>query len=396
MGQFFEELKRRNVFRVGIAYLIAAWLLIQIVETLFPIFGLSDALTRLVVILLIIGFPLILIFSWLYELTPEGLKLERDVDRSRSVVHHTGKKLDRAIIVVLTLALGYFAFDKFVLDPTRDAEREETVAKQARSEALVESYGENSIAVLPFVNMSDDAGNEYFSDGIADELLNLLSRIPRLRVISRSSSFSFKGKGIAIPEVAEQLNVALVLEGSVRKFGNELRITAQLIEARSDTHLWSDTYDRKVENLFAIQDEISAAIVEALKEQLKLDVGAAPRITAAVNTEAHDAYLRGRYLLAQRTPHSKKGAVREFEKAISLDPDFALAHAELAVATYLNWGDLSFDESLVKAVRHAEQAMALDPNLAEAHAATGVLLWAQLNGEEALTHFRHAIQINPN
>ena len=396
MGQFFEELKRRNVFRVGIAYLIAAWLLIQIVETLFPIFGLSDALIRLVAILVIIGFPLILIFSWLYELTPEGLKLERDVDRSRSVVHHAGKKLDRAIIVVLTLALGYFAFDKFVLDPVRDTEREETVAKQARSEALVESYGDNSIAVLPFVNMSDDAGNEYFSDGIADELLNLLSRIPRLRVISRSSSFSFKGKGIAIPEVAEQLNVALILEGSVRKFGNELRITAQLIDARSDTHLWSDTYDRKVENLFAIQDEISAAIVKALKEQLKLDVGAAPKVTAAVNTEAHDAYLRGRYLLAQRTPHSKTGAVREFEKAISLDPNFALAHAELAVATLLNFDNLGFNESFIKALRHAEQAMALDPNLAEAHAAIGFVAWNQGYGEEALTHFRDAIQINPN
>ena len=240
----FSELKRRNVLRVAIGYLAASWLLIQIVETLFPIFGLSDASIRLSVILLAIGFPLILIFSWLYELTSEGLKLEKDVDRSITLVHHTGKKLDRAIIVVLTLALGYFAFDKFVLDPARDTAREEVVAKQARTDALVESYGEKSIVVLPFVNMSDDAGNEYFADGISEELLNLLAQIPQLRVISRSSAFSFKGKDIDIQTVAEKLNVAHVLEGSVRKSGNKVRITAQLIEARSDTHLWSGTYDR--------------------------------------------------------------------------------------------------------------------------------------------------------
>ncbi len=198
----YSELKRRNVLRVAIGYLAASWLLIQIVETLFPIFGLADELVRLFVIVLVIGFPLILIFSWLYELTPEGLKLEKDVDRTVSVAHDAGKRLDRGIIVVLTLALGYFAFDKFVLDPARDAAREETVARQARTEALVESYGENSIAVLPFVNMSDDASNEFFSDGISEELLNLFATIPQLRVISPSSTFSFKGKDIDIPTLA--------------------------------------------------------------------------------------------------------------------------------------------------------------------------------------------------
>ena len=156
MGRFFEELKRRNVLRVAIAYLAAGWLLIQVVETLFPVFGLTDASIRLVVIFFIIAFPLILIFSWLYELTPEGLMLERDVDRSRSVPRQTGKQLDRAIIVVLTFALGYFTIDKFVLDPTRDAIREESAAQAARNEALIESYGDRSIAVLPFVNMSSD------------------------------------------------------------------------------------------------------------------------------------------------------------------------------------------------------------------------------------------------
>ncbi|MCZ6517722.1 MAG: adenylyl cyclase, partial [Gammaproteobacteria bacterium] len=308
----YSELKRRNVLRVAIGYLAASWLLIQIVETLFPIFGLADELVRLFVIILVIGFPLILIFSWLYELTPEGLKLEKDVDRTVSEAHHTGKRLDRAIIVVLTLALGYFAFDKFVLDPARDAAREETVARQARTDALVESYGENSIAVMPFVNMSDDASNEYFSDGISEELLNLLAKIPQLRVISRSSAFSFKGKDVDIPTLAEQLNVAHVLEGSVRKAGNKVRVTAQLIEARSDTHLWSGTYDRELDDIFAIQDEIAAKVVEQLKITL---LGSAPE-TRKTDPEAYALFLQARYLRQTGDPGRDAEIVQMLEQAL--------------------------------------------------------------------------------
>ncbi len=261
----------------------------------------------------------------------------------------------------------------------------------------MESYGESSIAVMPFVNMSDDAENEYFSDGMAEELLNLLAKIPRLRVISQSSSFSFKGKGFTIPQVAAQLNVGFVLEGSVRKFGNKLRITAQLIEARSDTHLWSETYDRTLDDLFAIQDEISAAIVDQLKGQLKLDIGAAPKATGTVNTEAHDAALRGRYLLAQRKRGTKVRAVAEFEKALSLDPGFALAHAELSMALLLGGcGDMTDDQCMASIELHVEQAMALDPGLAEAHAAKAFLSFEQSNPDEARVHFRRAIEINPN
>ncbi len=259
---------------------------------------------------------------------------------------------------------------------------------------------ERSIAVLAFENMSADPEQEYFSDGISEELLNLLAQIPELTVISRSSAFSFKGQNIAIPAVAEQLNVAHVLEGSVRKVGNRVRITAQLIEARSDSHLWSESYDRKLDDIFAIQEEISAAIVGALKEELGLQVEAVPRVIAAANSEAHEAYLRGRHLLVQRARSTIGDAVREFEKAIALDPDYALAHAELAVATlFLNrnyLGDLTVSEAIARAAPHVERAMALDPALAEAYAATGQLLWFQSNLEEGLTHFRQAIQINPN
>ncbi|UCC14439.1 MAG: adenylyl cyclase, partial [Gammaproteobacteria bacterium] len=263
---FLEELKRRNVVRVGAAYVALSWLIIQVAETLFPLFGLSDAAARLVVILLAIGFLPALVFAWVFEFTPEGLRRESEVDHDSDVSRRMTRRLDRLIMVFLTLALGYFALDKFVIDPARDAEELATATEQARqegrSDAIVESYGDKSIAVLPFVNMSSDSEQEYFADGISEELLNLLARIPTLRVISRSSAFSFKGKDVNIPEVARQLNVAHVLEGSVRKSGDKIRITAQLIEARSDTHLWSETYDRTLDDIFAIQDNVAAAVVE--------------------------------------------------------------------------------------------------------------------------------------
>ena len=392
-----RELKRRNVIRVAIAYVAAAWLIIQVVETLFPIYGWSDGHVRLVVTLLAIGFPLVLIFSWLYELTPEGLKLDRDVDRTKSIAGHTGKNLDRLIIATLALAVGYFAVDKFVLEPARDAEREEAVAAQARSNALVESYGANSIAVLPFDNLSADPDDEFFSDGIAEELLNLLSRVPELRVISRSSSFSFKGKDFTVPELSEKLNVALVLEGSVRRFGNDLRITAQLIDARSDTHLWSETYDRKMDNLFAIQDEISIAIVDALRDQLSVSVAKAPTVATTTTSEAYDAYLRGRYLIEQRTRDSRRAAVEEFARAIDLDPDYAPAHAELAIAIAIGGlGDVPHQEFMRELAQHAEAALRLDPNLAEAHAAIGWLLDQRNREEEALAAFRRAVELKPS
>ena len=390
----YSELKRRNVLRVAIGYLAASWLLIQIVETLFPIFGLADELVRMFVIVLVIGFPLILIFSWLYELTPEGLKLEKDVDRTVSLAHHTGKRLDRAIIVVLALALGYFAFDKFVLDPARDAAREETVARQARTEALVESYGENSIAVLPFVNMSDDAGNEYFSDGISEELLNLLAKIPQLRVISRSSAFSFKGKDIDIPTLAEQLNVAHVLEGSVRKAGNKVRITAQLIEARSDTHLWSGTYDRELDDIFAIQDEIAAEVVEQLKITL---LGSAPE-TRKTDPEAYALFLQARYL--HQTGENERDAevVQMLEQALVIDPDYVPALLELSTQIYLmaRENKIHRDEGRRRSTELANKALAIDPNngAAIAYRAFG-LMEDERDLEAAAREFVRALQLDP-
>jgi TolB-like protein len=368
---FLNELKRRNVLRA-----------------------------RIVVTVLAIGFPLFLLFSWVFEITPEGLKRETEIDRAVSTTHKTGKKLDRIIIVLLALALGYFAFDKFVLDPVRDAGELAVATQEAhqegRSEALVESYGDKSIAVLPFVNMSDDPGNEYFSDGISEELLNLLAQIPELRVISRSSSFSFKGKDIAIPEIAKQLNVAHLLEGSVRKAGNRVRITAQLIDGRSDTHLWSDTYDRELDDIFAVQDEIAAAISTALKMKLKLVAGEVvqPEAIKAANTDAYVAYLQGRELIRGRGRVNMEGAVRHLERALRLDNNFAPAHAQLAIATLLYHG-YSNEEARQTALVHLDRAQELEPDLAETHAGRALLALPD-DLESAIEHARNALAVNPS
>jgi TolB-like protein len=317
---------------------------------------LPDWIGTTILWLLAVGFPIALIFSWFYELTPEGISLNKDAAPSESSTTVGSKRFELIVISLLAAAVIMFAYDKWWIGPPP----------------------ENSIAVLPFQNMSGDPEQEYFSDGVSEELLNVLAKLPGLRVAARTSSFQFKGENKDVIEIGQQLNVALVLEGSVRKAGLQLRITAQLIDASNGFHLWSETYDRELANIFAVQDEISAAIVNTLKEHLGLQVAAAPRVIATANTEAHEAYLRGRYLVVQRNLAGLAGAVREFEKAITLDPEYALAHAELAIAIRLLSGfdeDLSNTESIARAAPHAELAMALDSSLAEAHAATGFVLY---------------------
>jgi TolB-like protein len=255
MASLFSELKRRNVIRVGLAYIIAAWLLLQVADVVLNNIVAPDWVFQAILLVVVLGFALALIFAWAYELTPEGLKKEKDVDRSESITHVTGRKLDFAIIGVLVLALGYFAYDKFAVSDSDDA------ASVAQSDEITETdIPELSIAVLPFVNMSSDPEQEFFSDGISEELLNMLAKFPGLRVAARTSSFQFKGQNQDISKIADTLNVAHVLEGSVRKAGTTLRITAQLIRADTGYHLWSDTYDRELDDIFAVQDEIAGAI----------------------------------------------------------------------------------------------------------------------------------------
>jgi len=390
----FNELQRRSVLRVAAAYVVVSWLVIQVVETVFPAFGFGDATVRIVTVVLAIGLIPALILSWAFEITPEGLKKEKDVDRSQSITAHTGKKLDRIIMVVMAFAIGYFAIDKFVLSESRETSIAEEARQEGRSKALVASFGDNSIAVLPFVNMSDDASNEYFSDGITEELLNLLAKIPEIRVISRTSAFSYKGKQITLTEVARELNVAHILEGSVRKSGNQVRITAQLIEARSDTHLWSETYDRSLDNIFAIQDEIASEVVARLKVTL---LGNAPMVRKT-DPEAYSLYLRGRHLRHQNTAGSLEQALVLLQQALAIDPGYAAAWDELG-SVYINQGNIGrrpIDETRTLSREAVSKALVIDPGYALAHANLGwIARGSDFDLSTAAQHFERALQLEP-
>ncbi len=368
---FIKELKRRNVLRMAVLYAIAAWLIMQVTEVLMSVVGLPAWAGRATFAVLAVGFPIALIFSWFYEITPEGISLEKDVDPAESITHVTGRRLDFIVISLLCAAVVLFAYDKWWMG----------------------GPPEQSIAVLPFENMSGDPDQEYFSDGISEELLNLLAQIPELTVISRSSSFSFKGKDIAIPTVAKQLNVAHVLEGSVRKVGNRVRITAQLIEARSDTHLWSESYDRTLDDIFAIQDEIAADVVDALKITL---LGKEPKATET-NPEAYALYLQGRYFINQGTEESIKKAETLLKQALAIDSGFAPVWTELASVYSTQGGYYRPVNEAYELARDAiQQALAIDPQYARAYAE---LAWVEMLYERdfaaARQHQQRALALDP-
>jgi TolB-like protein/lipoprotein NlpI len=366
-----SELRRRNVLRMAVLYAIAAWLIMQVTEVLMSVVGLPAWAGRATFAVLAVGFPIALIFSWFYEITPEGISLEKDVDPAESITHVTGRRLDFIVISLLCAAVVLFAYDKWWMG----------------------GPPEQSIAVLPFENMSGDPDQEYFSDGISEELLNLLAQIPELMVISRSSAFSFKDKDIAIPTVAKQLNVAHVLEGSVRKVGNRVRITAQLIEARSDTHLWSKSYDRTLDDIFAIQDEIAADVVDALKITL---LGKEPKATET-NPEAYALYLQGRYFINQGTEESIKKAETLLKQALAMDSQSAPAWTELA-SVYITQGGYyrPVNEAYELARDAVQQALAIDPQYARAYAE---LAWVEMFYERdfaaARQHQQRALALSP-
>lgn len=392
MSGLFHELKRRNVFKVGAAYVVLAWLVSQAADLASDTFGAPDWVMKMLVTLLALALPFVLFFAWAYELTPEGLKREKDVDRSQSITHQTGRKLDFVIIGILLAALGYFAVDKFYLAPAQHAER------QAAAEVAA-SAGTKSIAVLPFVNMSEDRGNEYFSDGISEEILNALAKVPELQVAGRTSSFAFKGENQDLRAIGKTLGVEHILEGSVRKAGMKVRITAQLIRVDNGFHLWSDSYDRQLDDVFAIQDEIANAILQQLKAHL-VD-GETPVVAAQrTNSEAYDLYLLARQRMYERKRLALEDAAQLLDRAIAIDPAYAPAHAQRAIVINLlgenQYGTIPRADMLASAKPHIDEALRLDPDLAEGWAALG--LWYQDQpgkDAEGITALEKAQSLNP-
>ncbi len=366
MSGFFRELKRRNVVRVGIAYVVVGWLAVEVAGVLFDTFGTPDWVLKTVIVLIGIGFPFVMLFAWAFEITPEGIKKTRDVPLSASVTASTGRKLDFVIIGTLVVALAYFIWERQSLDvaapiesqPLAEVQPAESAAETAEAEAAAVN---RSIAVLPFVNMSSDTEQEWFADGLTEEILNSLARTPDLLVAARTSSFGYKGSSEPIPTIAAGLGVDHVLEGSVRKGGDRLRITAQLIRANDGFHLWSETYDRTPDDIIAIQEEIAIKIATALHTAMDPEALAEMMSTGTRSVAAYEAYLLG---IGAMQASGESGDIYlwldardAWENAVALDPDFSAAYGRLHLfwslqleSNQIVYGltDLTYEERLAK------------------------------------------------
>jgi len=376
----FAELKRRNVVRVGIAYAVIGWILAQVAEFAFENFGAPDWVLKSVVVVLLLGLPLALFFAWAFEITPEGVKREKDVDRSQSITHSTGRKLDRVIIATLVLALGYFVWERQTYDrdpvPVGDAGSLQTEDDSITADELASADGDGpktadtkkrSIAVLPFVNMSSDQEQEWFADGLTEEILNSLAKTPDLLVTARTTSFGYKGSTDPVPKIAAALGVDHVLEGSVRRGGEKFRITAQLIRAGDGFHLWSETYDRSMQDIIATQEEIAIQIANALETALDPEALANMMDAGTSSVDAYEAYLTGLGALraADRSgdPYETLDAMESFNHAVDVDPKFAKAYGYISLfwALQLQSNQMYYgitDEPL--AVRRARRDEALE------------------------------------
>ena len=351
-----EELKRRNVFRVAVAYLVTSWLSLQVADIVLETIEAPLWVMKALMLVIAVGFPVALIFAWAFELTPDGIKKEKDVDRTQSVTHKTGRKLDFTIIGILAVAVVLLLTDRFTgVGPTVPA----AAPGQVVTESVEQESTAKSVAVLPFINMSSDPEQEYFSDGISEEILNALARVKELKVAGRTSSFAFKGESQDLRQIGETLGVEHILEGSVRKSGTTVRITAQLIQVEDGFHLWSDTYDRELNDVFAIQDEIATAILEQLKAHL-LDGEQIVVSTTRANSEAYDLYLLAKQRIYERTRPTLEFAAETLDRAIALDPEYAPAYAQRGITSLLlaeeQYGTLPQDQSQTQGKLYLDQA----------------------------------------
>ena len=378
---FFAELKRRNVYKVAVAYAVLAWLLIQIASQVFPFFEIPNWAVRFVVLAIIIGFPIALILAWAFELTPEGVK--------RTEVADAAHERSRAAVWIYVVAIGAaLSVGLFVLG--------HYMAPNKQS-GLAELPGK-SLAVLPFANLSGNPENAYFAAGIQDEIITRLAKIGQLKVVSCLTTQRFKSAPDDLPAIARQLGVANVLQGSVQRTADAVRVNVQLVKAETDTHLWADTFDRKLTDVFQIESDIAKTIAEKLQAKLTGSEERAISVKPTANVEAHQLYLKGRYIWNRRTAENLKKALNYFEAAAQKDPDYALAYVGIADACGLFpvYGAGAPQEYLPRAKGAAEKALALDDSLAEAHASMGLVHYCYFNGMESAKEFERAIELNPN
>jgi len=375
---FFGELKRRNVYKVAVAYVVVGWALAQGIAQVFPVFDIPNWVVRVIVLLIVIGFPIALVLAWAFELTPEGLKRTETADAAKQ--HSRNRVWIYVVIIAGALSVGLFFLGRY------------TAPNVANLPA-------KSIAVLPFENLSSDPDNAYFTEGIQDEILARLAKIADLKVISRASTQRYKSSPDDLPQIAKRLGVSNILEGSVQKTADRVRVTVQLINAASDAHLWGETYDRNLTDVFAAESDIARAIATTLQAKLTGSEQHALTARPTENTEAHQLYLRGRYFWNKRTGADLKKSIGYFNDAIGKDPNYALAYAGLADAYVLlsAYAEASPKDSLPQAKAAAAKALELDSTLGEAHATLGNTLVAyDLNFAEANREFRRAIELNPN
>ena len=384
--RFIEELKRRNIFRVAVAYAVAGWLIIQICTSTFPYLNLPDWLITAVIVFVLIGFPIALIVAWAFELTPEGFKKTKEVSVEESITDKTGKKINGIIIGALSAALVFVLAERvFFAESTFGSSSEVTFEKA-------------SIAVLPFVNMSSDQENEYFSDGLSEELLNALAKVEEMKVAGRTSSFKFKGHNDDLKKIGKELGVAHILEGSVRKSENQVRITAQLIKVDDGYHLWSETYDRELKDIFAIQEEISKTVLNELKIRLLPEDESDLENIPTTDVEGYSLYLKANQLVANRDIDEINIAIELYNQALKFDPSFAEAHAKLAIAYSLQgyYGNIAREQEIENMTRHVEQALSINENLGEAYAALGLLYANKTEFKEAEEAYLKSLELNPN
>ncbi len=405
-----KELQRRNVVRMAGLYLVGAWLAVQVAATLLPVFGAPDWVMRVLVGLLALGFIAALVFSWVFELTPDGLKRDDEVAASESIAPQTAQRMNRMLLVVMALALGYFAIDKFVLAPAREASSDPAASTAlepaatppvdiaATGPTATPTTDAKSIAVLAFANMSADADNEYFSDGVAEEILNALAKIDDLKVAGRTSSFYFKGRNETLDAIGSTLGVAHVLEGSVRKQGERLRISAKLLRVSDGVEMWAETFDGTDVDIFALQEQIAQQVTGQLKVALKAGPGAALVDTGTTNPVAYALYLRASDTFTRRAASEFLNAIKLLEEAVALDPNFARAFSKLGALHALTPDYLNVDNRIAEeaATANARRALALQSNLAEPHAVLGQVNGQAMRFREARAAYEQALAIDAN